>query len=301
MRVLSLFDGISGGQQALKELGIKIESYYASEIDKHAIKITQKNHPNTIQLGDVTKLDPNQLPEIDLLLCGSPCQGFSMAGKKLAFDDPRSKLFFEFIRIKNAIKPKYFLFENVRAKARQLTQMDSYIGVGRVMLNSRDFSAQSRVRCYWSNLEIKKTEESLQTIEDIKDPSDTSSILDDSRYTFYPINARYRSRSLHCLGGILSENETTRDGTLRHITVGNLRANQRVYPSSDKSPTVLASRCLPYFEFPDYTRKPTLLELERLQTFPDNYTEDVGKAARVRTLGNAWNVATIKHILKPLV
>ena len=109
MNVLSLFDGMSCGQIALNRLGIEYNNYFASEIDKYAMQITQKNFPNTIQVGDVTKLKSSDFKYIDLMLCGSPCQGFSFAGKQLAFDDPRSALFFEFIRLLKEIKPKYFL------------------------------------------------------------------------------------------------------------------------------------------------------------------------------------------------
>ena len=106
MNVLSLFDGISCGQVALERAGIKVSNYFASEIDKYAIKVTQKNYPNTIQLGDVCNIKGNELPKIDLLIGGSPCQGFSFAGKQLNFNDPRSKLFFEFARILKEVKPK---------------------------------------------------------------------------------------------------------------------------------------------------------------------------------------------------
>ena len=116
MNVLSLFDGMSCGQIALDRLGIKVDNYFACEIDKYAMQVTQANFPNTIQLGDVTKVDFSKLPKIDLVLAGSPCQGFSFAGKQLAFDDPRSALFFEFIKILKEVKPKYFLLENVRMK-----------------------------------------------------------------------------------------------------------------------------------------------------------------------------------------
>ena len=116
MNVLSLFDGMSCGQIALDQLGIKVNKYYASEIDKYAIAVAKENYPNTIHVGDITQLNPKDFKNIDLILAGSPCQGFSFAGKQLAFDDPRSALFFEFIRLLKAIKPKYFLLENVRMK-----------------------------------------------------------------------------------------------------------------------------------------------------------------------------------------
>jgi DNA (cytosine-5)-methyltransferase 3A len=116
IRVLSLFDGISCGQIALDQLGIEVKDYYASETDKYAIEITQKNYPNTIQVGDVCDLKGKDFQNIDLMIFGPPCQGFSFAGKQLAFDDPRSKLFFEAVRLPREIKPKYFLMENVRMK-----------------------------------------------------------------------------------------------------------------------------------------------------------------------------------------
>ena len=116
MNVLSLFDGMSCGQIALNKLGIKYDNYFASEIDKYAIQVTQKNYPNTKQIGSVTEVKGEDLPKIDLLIGGSPCQGFSIAGNKLNFDDDRSKLFFEFVRLKNELKPKYFLLENVKMK-----------------------------------------------------------------------------------------------------------------------------------------------------------------------------------------
>lgn len=118
MNVLSLFDGISCGQVALERAGIQVDKYYASEIDKYAIQVTQKNHPNTIQLGDVKNIKGNELSEIDLLIGGSPCQGFSFAGKQLNFEDPRSGLFFEYVRILKEVKPKYFLLENEKRISR---------------------------------------------------------------------------------------------------------------------------------------------------------------------------------------
>ena len=172
MNVLSLFDGMSCGQQALDRLGVNVDNYYASEIDKYAIKITQKNYPNTIQLGDVRDVKGSDLPDIDLILCGSPCQGFSFAGNQLAFDDPRSALFFEFIRILKECKPKYFLLENVRMKQeyidiitdqvsecypeegsnKQATFFDGGNKIDPVLINSSLVSAQNRQRLYWTNI-----------------------------------------------------------------------------------------------------------------------------------------------------
>jgi len=152
MNVLSLFDGMSCGRIALDRLGIKVDNYYASEIDKYAIQVSQANYPDIIQVGDITELDLSTLPKIDLVMGGSPCQGFSFAGKQLAFDDPRSALFFEFVRCVKELKPTYFLLENVRMKKEYLDVISEYMGVEPIMINSALVSAQNRVRYYWTNI-----------------------------------------------------------------------------------------------------------------------------------------------------
>ena len=152
MNVLSLFDGMSCGQIALDQLGVKVDNYYASEIDKYAIKVTQKNYPNTKQIGSVTEVKGKDLPKIDLIICGSPCQGFSFAGKQLNFNDPRSALFFQFVRLLRECKPKYFLLENVRMKKEYQEIISEHLGVEPVMINSTLVSAQNRVRLYWTNI-----------------------------------------------------------------------------------------------------------------------------------------------------
>ena len=188
MKVLSLFDGMSCGQIALSKLGIKVDKYYASEIDKYAIEITQKNFPDTVQLGDICELDPKDFKDVDLILAGSPCQGFSFAGKQLAFDDPRSALFFEFIRLLKEIKPKYFLLENVRMKKEFLEVITEQVSscytaddvapeykdiFGTVKLephfiNSSLLSAQSRQRYYWTNIpNIQQPEDKGIVLRDI--------------------------------------------------------------------------------------------------------------------------------------
>ena len=167
---------MSCGQIALDQLGIKVDKYYASEIDKYAIQVTQKNYPNTIQVGDVCKLDPQDFQDVDLIMAGSPCQGFSFAGKQLAFDDPRSALFFEFIKLLKAIKPKYFLLENVRMKKEFLDIISQEVskcypeiafGIEPLLINSSLLSAQSRQRYYWTN------------IPNIQQPEDRGIILKD--------------------------------------------------------------------------------------------------------------------------
>ena len=152
MNVLSLFDGMSCGRIALDRLGIKVDNYYASEIDKYAMKVSEANYPDIIQIGDVTKMNYEDLPQIDLIMGGSPCQGFSFAGKQLAFDDPRSALFFCFWRAVKHLKPKYFLLENVRMKKEYLDVISEYMGVEPIMINSALVSAQNRVRYYWTNI-----------------------------------------------------------------------------------------------------------------------------------------------------
>jgi DNA-cytosine methyltransferase len=152
MNVLSLFDGMSCGRVALERCGFTIDKYYAAEIDKYAITVAQNNYLDTIHVGDVTQVRASDLEPIDLLIGGSPCQGFSFAGKQLNFEDPRSKLFFEFVRLKNEIKPKYFFLENVVMKKEYQDVISKYLGVEPVMLNSALVSAQNRKRLYWTNI-----------------------------------------------------------------------------------------------------------------------------------------------------
>ena len=149
---LSLFDGISCGQEALKKAGISTRIFLASEIEKYPKQITRKNHPLTVQLGDVTKVVADDLPHINLLMGGSPCQGFSFAGKQLNFDDPRSALFFEFVRLLRECKPDFFLLENVMMKQEFKDIITEHLGVEPVMINSSLVSAQSRKRLYWTNI-----------------------------------------------------------------------------------------------------------------------------------------------------
>ena len=171
MNVLSLFDGMSCGQIALNKAGIKYDAYFASEVDKYAIKVAQANYPNTIQIGDVTKVDHTRLPfgGIDLLMGGSPCQGFSFAGKQLNFDDPRSKLFFEFIRLRDELKPKYVLLENVRMKKESENVITKYMGFSPQAMNSADVSAQNRHRLYWFGYLNESLEYEQIPISPIKD------------------------------------------------------------------------------------------------------------------------------------
>jgi len=152
MNVLSLFDGMSCGRLALDRLDIKVDKYYASEIDKYAIQVSEANYPDIIRLGDVCDVKAEDLEPIDLILAGSPCQGFSFAGQQLAFDDPRSALFFEFVRLLKECKPKYFLLENVKMKKQYLDVISEQVGVEPILINSALLSAQNRQRYYWTNI-----------------------------------------------------------------------------------------------------------------------------------------------------
>ena len=186
LNVLSLFDGMSGTQMALKNLGIKVDTYYASEIDKPAIQITRKNFPDTIHLGDVRDVKGEDfIKDIDLVVAGSPCQGFSFAGKQLAFDDPRSALFFEFIRILREVKPKYFLLENVRMKkefqdviSEQISSVypeytsGGLFSIEPILINSALVSAQNRQRLYWTNIpNIEQPEDLGIVLRDVLEDS----------------------------------------------------------------------------------------------------------------------------------
>ena len=152
LTVLSLFDGISCGHIALDRAGLKVKQYFASEIDKYAIKVTMKNYPETIQVGDITKLKGSDFPHINILMGGSPCQGFSFAGKQLNFKDPRSALFFEFVRLLKECNPDYFLLENVRMKKEYQDVISGELGVEPIEINSALVSAQNRKRLYWTNI-----------------------------------------------------------------------------------------------------------------------------------------------------
>jgi len=177
MKVLSLFDGMSCGRIALDQLGIPVEKYYASEVDKYAIQVSQANFPDIEQVGDICNLDAKDYQDVDLMLAGSPCQGFSFAGKQLAFDDPRSALFFEFIRLLKEIKPKYFLLENVRMKKEFLQVISEQVsecypeipfGIEPIFINSSLLSAQSRQRYYWTNIAgIQEPEDKGIVLRDI--------------------------------------------------------------------------------------------------------------------------------------
>ena len=260
MNVLSLFDGMSCGQLALDRLGIKVDMYLAAEIDKYAMSIAKKNYPNTVHLGDVTKLRGMDLPKIDLLMGGSPCQGFSFAGKQLNFDDPRSALFFEFVRLLEETKPKYFLLENVRMKQEYQDIISEHLGVKPIMINSALMSAQNRVRLYWTNIpNIEQPEDKGIVLKDVLEGGvSVKGAAKRNQVTKRGIEAQLNIRKddksncvvaswPHKLNGCVEYRpcelkEFDPDSTCHHVaTATDIKGNEsikRVYADSGKSPTI---------------------------------------------------------------
>jgi len=202
INVLSLFDGMSCGQQALERCGIDIENYYASEIDKYAIQVTMANYPNTIQLGNVINVDGYSLPKIDLLMGGSPCQSFSFAGKRKGMAtkceteiltlnhylelksegyefEGQSYLFWEFMRLLNECKPKYFLLENVEMGEKWEKVLSKAIGINGIHINSSLVSAQNRKRIYWTNIGMQPSGLFGDLASIIEQPKDRGILLKD--------------------------------------------------------------------------------------------------------------------------
>ena len=247
MNVLSLFDGMSCGMIALHRLGIKVDNYYASEIDKYAIQVSQANYPDIIQVGDITKLDLSTFPKIDLVMGGSPCQGFSFAGKQLAFDDPRSALFFEFHKAISYLQPKYFLLENVRMKKEYLDIISEYMGVEPIFINSSLVSAQSRQRYYWTNIpNVEQPKERGIVLRDILEDQPSENPVKQTER-----NARHLKqlddKSL-CMTATMYKGAGNNGMTLvpqkiHDIPKDVLKDNERqrrVYSKEGKSPTLLA-------------------------------------------------------------
>lgn len=272
--VLGLFDGMSCGQIALNRAGIKYDKYFASEIDKYAIEVTQHNYPETIQIGDVLNVKGSDLPNIDLIIGGSPCQGFSFAGKRLNFEDPRSKLFFEFVRLRDELKPKYFLLENVRMKKEHEQVITEHMGVEPIRINSNLVSAQNRERLYWTNIPgIKQPEDKGILVKDIIDYNDCHKTLPPKT-----IEAQiYYAKNYKATGKAPTLTRELAHGWGKNIT----------------------PKC--YVEIKAITGEDRLfspLECERLQTVPDNYSSIVSNTQRFNMLGNGWTVDVITHIFK---
>ena len=310
--ILSLFDGMSCGRLALDRANIKYGNYYAAEIDKYAVKVSTANYPDTIQLGDVTKWREWGIDwgSIDLLLGGSPCQGFSFAGKQLAFDDPRSALFFVYVDILNHIKsvnPNVkFLLENVRMKKEHLAVISDHVGVEPVMINSALVSAQNRVRFYWANWDIEQPQDKgillKHIIDDAQTERDKSHCLDANYYkgsSWEQYKTKHRRQQVLC--GAMRGRYIV-DGKRADTKVDSMagKTEQRIEIRDDEKTNCLTTVQKDNLVMLDKTqyRKLTPLECERLQTVPDNYTNHVSNTQRYKMLGNGWTVEVISHIFK---
>ena len=248
LTVLSLFDGISCGRVALQRANIPVAKYYASEIDKYAIEIAQKNFPNTIQLGNVKEIDFTKfVGKIDLLIGGSPCQDLSIAGKHKGLKGERSGLLFNYIQALNIIKPKYFLLENNASMSKEnKDKITELMGVEPMLINSALFSAQNRKRLYWTNIQIQEIIDKKIILQDILE---------------FGTTPRKKSKTVRCGGS------------------GSSWGNKHEW------------------DMPNPERRYTTIELERLQTLPDNYTNcGVSETQRRKTIGNGWTVDVISHI-----
>lgn len=262
MNVLSLFDGISCAQIALNRVGIPYDKYFASEIDEYAVKVTQDNYPDTIQLGDVLDVKSEDLPTIDIIFAGSPCQGFSRAGNRLNFDDPRSKLFFEFIRLLEETNPRYFFLENTHMQQEYQEVISRYLGVKPLDINSSLVSAQNRRRLYWTNI----PNEGL--------PKDKGLMLKSIIGDYRAIDVYPRGNNP---GG-----EYFYKGKSPTVTTSNWRSNFHIVRKDGTKEK---------FE-PEHT--------EALQTIPIGYTSSVSMTRRIGLCGNAWTVDVICHLIKNL-
>lgn len=269
INVLSLFDGMSCGLQALKNIGIEVDNYYASEIDRYAQIVSRNNHPEIIRLGDITMWESWGLPKIDLLIGGSPCQGFSLAGKRLNINDPRSALIFEFIDILVAYEPANFLLENVVMKKEYQDTISCMVGVDPVMINSELLSAQSRKRLYWSNSKITMPDKIDIFISDISinniDITERCMCKIPGTLAEERILARtkYLCEKLNCLtavGQCISNSGAT-----------NIFHNDKMY-------------------------KPSVETCELAQGLFIGYTEGVSNTQRYKMLGNGWTLPVIEHI-----
>ena len=272
MNVLSLFDGMSCGQIALDKLGIKVNKYFASEIKKSAIEVTQHNYPNTIQLGDVTKIKSKDLPKIDLLIGGSPCQDFSRANKeRKGVEGEKSSLFFEYIRLLKECKPKYFLLENVIMSDYNYWFICNELNCEPVRLCGSLVSGALRDRLYWTNIPPFSYDLTGRLISQITTPKDKlitlSSILD-SGYV--------KTRKHTCLN------------------TGSGNGGKQKYLIHRNNTTGMIT--LIYED--DYVRAVNQNEMEQLHNIPKGYTSIVNQKKAGDLIGDGWTVDIVKHIFK---
>lgn len=335
--ILSVFDGISCGQQALFNCGIPYTKYYAAEIDQRAVKVTQKRWPKTIQYGDVTKIKAEHfMSPIHLLMGGSPCQGFSFAGKGLNFDDPRSKLFFEFVRLKKELNPDYFFLENVRMKKTSEKIITELLEVEPILVNSALVSAQNRKRLYWTNISgfIMPVDRGI-VLEDVLEQNSHKVLrwqnkkqdaIQDSKKsaclkatTSGDIRQRQKvnvNPSGKGINGVLHDIDkkspvlTTNKGQGFKIKQVNPAKDSggkqpyitdRVYNSSFKGVALTCSQSSRYsVEHEDIWRDISVTEACRLQGLPDDYCSNISQSAAYHALGNGWQVDTIMEFFKHL-
>jgi len=309
LNVLSLFDGISCGQIALERAGIEVNNYFASEIDKHAITVTQHNYPNTIQLGDVRNINVLELPKIDLVLAGSPCQGFSFAGKQLNFDDERSKLFFDFVktldRIRKINPDVKFLLENVRMKKEYSDVISDIMGVEFIQINSALVSGQNRVRNYWHNFQnVNQPEDKNIQLQNIIE-QDYDGIWVWPRGANKGGIQNYKGKSPSIITSSWQHNfliyKAAALRTWPRYPNGEKRIKKLELRKDDKSNCLTTHSldsliCRPEGSY----RKFTPEECEKLQTVPIGYTSLLSNNQRYKCLGNGWTVDVIAHILRHL-
>ena len=286
MDVLSLFDGISCGMVAAERAGLKIDNYYAYEIDQNAIKISQKNYPSIIHCGNVFDGNFTQYNNIDLLLGGSPCTYWSVAQKankrETISEGIGWELFKQYVRALTEAKPKYFLYENNKSMSNSIRdEITKYLGVAPILINSALVSAQNRNRYYWTN------------IPNVHLPDDRGILLKD----IIESGSVDREKSL-CLTRRYAGFSGSQSCLCRRYFGKSM--SQAVFEGSiDEIKAKYKNN--PYFESDEKNiRQMTVKECERLQTLPDDYTnvDGVSKVKRYEAIGNGWTVDVIAYILK---
>ena len=294
MNILSLFDGIAVAKQALKRAGINPTKYYASEVDTSAIKVAMLNHSDIIQLGDVTKIKGKELSDIDLLIGGSPCTNLSSMGKMEGLAGEQSKLFFEYLRLLNEVKPKYFLLENVASmRMEERNKISAFMGVEPIMINSSLVSAQCRKRLYWTN------------IPGICQPKDKKIRLQDIITNGFA--DREKSHAL-----LTNPLPATEVGLNRYLfkCTGQIVFKEKYFAELDKQTkaerftNMQKLRLLDKQKNKAYKngvfRRIMVNEAEALQTLPKDYTAGIADSNRYKVLGNSFTCDVIAHILQKL-
>ena len=306
MKILSLFDGISCARVALERAGIDVEVYYASEIDKYAEQVSKKNYPDICRIGDIKFFHPemfshptdNQFKDIDLLIGGSPCQDLSIAKKnRKGLDGERSGLFWEYVRILNEVKPKYFILENVASMPKEAKELISEtLGVEPIMINATLVSAQNRKRLFWTNIpNVVLPEDKGILLKDIIQTGENIVFQD----TYKRLEGKPREHENKCF--TLTSAMGTGGGHVPYIIPVALcnrgEGKQPEYNSTGKANSMTTVQTDSMVEVNQEIRKLTPIECERLQGLPDNYTEGVSNTQRYKALGNAFNVDVVAHIL----